>query len=67
MEHCQDLGLVFRLDVGIPDLSPDVAVWGLNCPFMRVSDKYDIGITGVATRLITEITRISAEEYRSPA
>jgi len=43
--------------VGIPDLSPQVAVWGLNSPFMKVPDEYNIGVTGMATRFITEIKR----------
>ncbi|KAH8600623.1 putative polyketide synthase [Bisporella sp. PMI_857] len=38
--------------VGIPDLSPDVAVWGLNSPFMKVPEEYDIGVVGMAERFI---------------
>lgn len=42
---------------GIPDLAPDVAVWGLNSPFMKVPEEYDIGVVGMATRFITEMKR----------
>jgi iterative type I PKS product template protein len=43
--------------VDIPDLSPDVAVWGLNSPFMKVPEEYNIGVVGMAERFITEIKR----------
>jgi acyl carrier protein len=43
--------------VDIPDLSDDTAVWGLNSPFMRVPEEYNIGVVGMAERFITEIKR----------
>jgi iterative type I PKS product template protein len=43
--------------VDIPDLSPEVAVWGLNSPFMKVPEEYNIGVVGMAERFITEIKR----------
>jgi iterative type I PKS product template protein len=43
--------------VDIPDLSDEVAVWGLNSPFMKVPEEYNIGVVGMAERFITEIKR----------
>ncbi|KAG9246027.1 BcPKS12, polyketide synthase [Calycina marina] len=43
--------------VGIPDLSPEVAVWGLNSPYMRFPEEYSIGVVGMASKFITEIKR----------
>ena len=43
--------------VSIPELSPDVAVWGLNSPFMKVPEEYNVGVVGMAERFITEIKR----------
>lgn len=43
--------------VDIPDLSDNVAVWGLNSPYMKVPEEYDIGVVGMAERFITEIKR----------
>lgn len=43
--------------VDIPDLSPDVAVWGLNSPYMKCPEEYNIGVVGMAERFITEMKR----------
>lgn len=43
--------------VDIPDLADDVAVWGLNSPFMKVPEEYNIGVVGMAERFITEMKR----------
>jgi iron transport multicopper oxidase len=43
--------------VDIPDLADGVAVWGLNSPFMKVPEEYNIGVVGMAERFITEIKR----------
>jgi iterative type I PKS product template protein len=43
--------------VDIPDLAPDVAVWGLNSPFLKVPEEYNVGVIGMAERFITEIKR----------
>jgi len=43
--------------VAIPDLSPDVAVWGLNSPFMKVPEEFNIGVVGMAEKFILEIKR----------
>jgi iron transport multicopper oxidase len=43
--------------VDIPDLADHVAVWGLNSPFMKAPEEYDIGVVGMAERFITEMKR----------
>lgn len=43
--------------VEIPDLSSQVAVWGLNSPYMKCPEEYNIGVVGMAERFITEIKR----------
>jgi iron transport multicopper oxidase len=43
--------------VEIPDLSSDVAVWGLNSPYMKCPEEYNIGVVGMAERFITEMKR----------
>lgn len=43
--------------VDIPDISPDVAVWGLNSPFMKVPEEFTIGVIGMAQKFIVEIKR----------
>lgn len=43
--------------VDIPDISPDVAVWGLNSPFMKVPEEFTIGVTGMAQKFIVEMKR----------
>ena len=43
--------------VGIPYLAPDIAVWGLNSPFMKVPEEYKIGVVGMAEKFIAEIKR----------
>jgi len=36
--------------IGIPDLSEEVAVWGLICPFFQTPEVYKIGVVGMAKR-----------------
>lgn len=43
--------------VEIPDLASDVAVWGLNSPYMKCPEEYNIGVVGMAERFITEMKR----------
>jgi len=43
--------------VDIPDLSPDVAVWGLNSPYMKCPEEYNVGVTGMAEHFIAEMKR----------
>ena len=43
-----------------PGVSPDVAVYGLNCPFMKTPTDYTNGIDGVATQYLAEIKRRQA-------
>lgn len=43
--------------VSIPDISPSLAVWGLNSPFMKHPEEYNIGVIGMAERFITEMKR----------
>ncbi|KAH6713487.1 BcPKS12, polyketide synthase [Leptodontidium sp. MPI-SDFR-AT-0119] len=43
--------------VDIPDLSPDVAVFGLNSPYMKVPEEYKCGVIGMAEAFITEMKR----------
>ncbi|KAH8804520.1 putative polyketide synthase [Xylogone sp. PMI_703] len=40
-----------------PAISPDVCVYGLNCPYMKSPEDYTNGIDGVAAQYITEIKR----------
>ncbi|OZJ01940.1 hypothetical protein BZG36_05397 [Bifiguratus adelaidae] len=42
---------------GIPDISPDVAVFGLNSPFMKTPEEYDIGFPGIVELFLAEIRR----------
>ncbi|KAI9795935.1 MAG: Type I Iterative PKS [Piccolia ochrophora] len=44
----------------LPDLSPGLAVFGLNCPFLKSPRDYNCGISGVAEIYITEIRRRQA-------
>ncbi|CZT53270.1 probable polyketide synthase [Rhynchosporium secalis] len=43
--------------VDIPDLSPDIAVFGLNSPYMKVPEEYKCGVIGMAEAFITEMKR----------
>jgi iterative type I PKS product template protein len=43
--------------VEIPDLSPHVAVFGLNSPYMKVPEEYKCGVVGMAEAFIAEIKR----------
>lgn len=43
--------------ISIPNISPDMAVYGLNCPFMKCPEKWNCGVEGVATIYIKEIKR----------
>ncbi|MCJ1310689.1 hypothetical protein MMC25_004355 [Agyrium rufum] len=42
---------------GIPDISPDVAAFGLNCPFMTTPEKFTCGIEKVSTLYLNEVRR----------
>ncbi|KAI9814067.1 MAG: Type I Iterative PKS [Pycnora praestabilis] len=41
----------------MPDISPRVAVWGLNSPWMKTPEEYTCGVVGIATKMIAEIKR----------
>ena len=41
----------------MPDISRDVAVYGLNSPFMKTPEEYDCGVVGMARYFIEEIKR----------
>lgn len=41
----------------IPDISPSVCVYGLNCPFMTKPEDYTIGIEGVTALYLAEVRR----------
>lgn len=41
----------------LPSVSPDVCVYGLNCPFMKSPADYTNGIDGVSAQYLTEIKR----------
>lgn len=41
----------------IPNLSPHLAIYGLNCPFIKCPEDYTIGIPGVASLYLTEVRR----------
>ncbi|KAL8854505.1 MAG: hypothetical protein Q9221_000776 [Calogaya cf. arnoldii] len=41
----------------IPPIAPDVALYGLNCPFMRTPDQFTCGIPGIATFYKNELRR----------
>lgn len=44
----------------IPNISPDVCVYGLNCPFMTTPEDFTIGIDGVAVLYLEEVRRRQA-------
>ena len=43
--------------VDIPNILPDLAVWGLNSPYMKTPEEYNVGVIGMASSFITEIKR----------
>ena len=43
--------------ISIPNISPDMAVYGLNCPFMKCPEKWECGVEGVAQIYLKEIKR----------
>jgi iterative type I PKS product template protein len=43
--------------VSIPNISPDMAVYGLNCPFMKKPDGFTCGIENVTGLYLAEIKR----------
>ncbi|KAF2429556.1 ketoacyl-synt-domain-containing protein [Tothia fuscella] len=43
--------------VSIPNLSPDMAVYGLNCPFMKKPENFTCGIENVTGLYLAEIKR----------
>ncbi|KAF2266220.1 polyketide synthase [Lojkania enalia] len=47
--------------ISIPNISPDMAVFGLNCPFMKSPDKWTCGVEGVSTLYLQEIKRRQPE------
>ncbi|KAF2031853.1 ketoacyl-synt-domain-containing protein [Setomelanomma holmii] len=47
--------------ISIPNISPDMAVYGLNCPFMKCPEKWSCGVEGVAAIYLNEIKRRQPE------
>jgi len=47
--------------VGIPNLSPDICVFGLNSPYMKTPEEYVCGVPGMAEHFIQEIKRRQPE------
>lgn len=43
--------------ISIPNISSDMAVYGLNCPFMKCPEKWSCGVEGVSALYINEIKR----------
>ncbi|KAF1812538.1 polyketide synthase [Eremomyces bilateralis CBS 781.70] len=43
--------------ISIPNISPDVAVFGLNCPFMKTPAQFTCGIEGVSAIYLAEVRR----------
>ncbi|KAH8799437.1 hypothetical protein F5884DRAFT_825301 [Xylogone sp. PMI_703] len=43
--------------VDIPNLLPDLAVLGLNSPYLKTPEEYRCGVIGIASAFITEIKR----------
>ena len=41
----------------MPDIGKEVAVYGLNSPFMKTPEEYDCGVVGMATYFIQEMKR----------
>ncbi|KAF2470334.1 ketoacyl-synt-domain-containing protein [Lindgomyces ingoldianus] len=47
--------------ISIPNISPDMAVYGLNCPFMKQPEKWTCGVEGVSALYLQEIKRRQPE------
>ncbi|KAF2018415.1 polyketide synthase [Aaosphaeria arxii CBS 175.79] len=47
--------------ISIPNISPDMAVYGLNCPFMKSPEKWTCGVEGVSALYLKEIKRRQPE------
>jgi iterative type I PKS product template protein len=47
--------------ISIPNISKDMAVYGLNCPFMKCPEKWTCGVEGVALIYLNEIKRRQPE------
>lgn len=47
--------------VGIPNISPDTCVFGLNSPYMKTPEEYQCGVPGMAEHFIKEIKRRQPE------
>lgn len=47
--------------ISIPNISPKMAVYGLNCPFMKAPEKWTCGVEGVSTLFLKEIKRRQPE------
>ncbi|KAF2641532.1 ketoacyl-synt-domain-containing protein [Massarina eburnea CBS 473.64] len=43
--------------ISIPNISKDMAVYGLNCPFMKQPEKWNSGVEGVSALFLAEIKR----------
>jgi iterative type I PKS product template protein len=43
--------------VSIPNISPDMAVYGLNCPYMKSPKDWTCGVIGISTLYMNEIRR----------
>jgi iterative type I PKS product template protein len=43
--------------ISIPNISPDMAVYGLNCPFMKNPTDFTCGVRGVSRLYLNEIKR----------
>nr|UXX20005.1 polyketide synthase [Lophiotrema sp.] len=43
--------------ISIPNISSDMAVFGLNCPFMKAPEKWTCGVEGVSKLYLQEIKR----------
>lgn len=41
----------------LPSISPDVCVYGLNCPFMKIPADFTNGIDGISAQYLVEIKR----------
>ena len=47
----------------LPPLSPDICVWGLNCPFMTMPEKFTTGVTAIVRIYLAEIR---TRQYHGP-
>jgi iterative type I PKS product template protein len=47
--------------ISIPNISKDMAVYGLNCPFMKCPEKWSAGVEGVSALYLAEIKRRQPE------